>query len=930
MAFNKAKALQEAEKLVGQGKTSLAIREYLQIIEKDPSDLILRNTVGDLYVREKNIPEALKHFNTLADHYTREGFTVKAIAIYKKISKADPNAVEPLLKLGELYLIQGLGREAREQYAQAADVFLKKNRSDKALEVFRKIVHIDPENLRHRTRLAEFCEQLGQKADAMQAYLEMARIALRRGEPSAAEVALKKAASLDPKNSQVHLLMARLALVAQRPEGVEKIIEAAPELKGQPAALELLLEAYLATHNLEAAEKLVLDVYRANPADFAPLSSFAALCVEKGDLDAALKPMTEVAEGLIAQKNTGPLMDTLRQIWGKSPNHIPTLELLYKVCERTADEFTLPEVLEALGHAYVQSGQLEKAETIYGTMVKREPENEHYRGLLKQVLQKQGKEYVAPSPEGLLSGEIALTPEVETLRSDVPAAPSVDAEQAAVVKEALENSDLFARYGLVDKAVAELEKVLSFYPEQVDIYERILEIWQRTQPARAGEAAQELARIFARRGDHASARRYEEMARRYAAPSAGVAEPGKLRAPEFDLSTEIPLDAEPPAGVAREPAQPPPGEVPSDQALPPLERGGEPPRATGTEDFSLSDEFTGSSAPTQSSAAEREVFPFNYEGARAEIDFYVEQGFEKEAYRAIEALEEEFPENLQVAELRDRVEDRFGGGRRPRKAPRPAPMEEGSWAAPSKGAVKERKLAPSAPEPIAAWPGTEVAPPRPLRDLEGVPVEGSPSMAKPSAAGPEMLNTLANDVASGLGAVETVLPPPSSQAEAQSPPAKGVGTGADSATPLSSLLEELGEPAKAQTAQDDPETHYNLGVAFREMGLLDEAIGEFQKVAKGTQKDKFPPHFLQACTLLASSFMDKKMPAIATKWYLRALEMPDLDEEARLALQYDLGMAYEQAGDTRTALEKFTEVYSQNIDYRNVAEKIRLLQQKVS
>lgn len=144
------------------------------------------------------------------------------------------------------------------------------------------------------------------------------------------------------------------------------------------------------------------------------------------------------------------------------------------------------------------------------------------------------------------------------------------------------------------------------------------------------------------------------------------------------------------------------------------------------------------------------------------------------------------------------------------------------------------------------------------------------------------------------------------------------------------MLDELGEGAGAEEGAADTETHYNLGVAFREMNLLDEAIGEFQKVVKGAKKDNLPPNFLQSCSLLALCFMEKNMPAIAVKWYLRALETPGLGEEAILSLQYDLGVAYEQAGDVRTALEKFTEVYSQNIDFRDVADKIRQLQQKVS
>ena len=54
MAFNKAKALQEAEKLVIQGKISQAIKRYFDILDRDPSDLILLNTIGDLYIRDRN------------------------------------------------------------------------------------------------------------------------------------------------------------------------------------------------------------------------------------------------------------------------------------------------------------------------------------------------------------------------------------------------------------------------------------------------------------------------------------------------------------------------------------------------------------------------------------------------------------------------------------------------------------------------------------------------------------------------------------------------------------------------------------------------------------------------------------------------------------------------------------------------------------
>jgi tetratricopeptide (TPR) repeat protein len=186
----------------------------------------------------------------------------------------------------------------------------------------------------------------------------------------------------------------------------------------------------------------------------------------------------------------------------------------------------------------------------------------------------------------------------------------------------------------------------------------------------------------------------------------------------------------------------------------------------------------------------------------------------------------------------------------------------------------------------------------------------------------DLLGDLAGDLASSLDGLVA-----SGQNLPTTPPAVGVDQ-AQGVEQLSSLLAELEESDAAVGARDDPETHYNLGVAFREMGLLDEAIGEFQKVVKGAGKGNYPPHFLQACSLLAICFMEKAMPAIAIRWYLRALETPGLDEEALMALQYDLGVAYERAGDTRSALERFTEVYSQNIDFREVADKIRQLQPK--
>ena len=139
---------------------------------------------------------------------------------------------------------------------------------------------------------------------------------------------------------------------------------------------------------------------------------------------------------------------------------------------------------------------------------------------------------------------------------------------------------------------------------------------------------------------------------------------------------------------------------------------------------------------------------------------------------------------------------------------------------------------------------------------------------------------------------------------------------------LSDLQEETAEPAEAE---EDPETHYNLGIAFKEMGLLDEAIGELQKVCRAIDKGHAFSQPIQAYTWLAQCLVDKGAPEAAVRWYQKALKIPALDDSSRCAIYYDLAAAYEAFGDTKSALANFMEVYGSNIDFRDVASRIRIL-----
>ena len=89
MATKRDKVIADAEKLVAKGKIEPAIKEYERLLDDNPNDVNTLNRIGDLWVRINRNDEAVKTFGRIADFYAKDGFFLKAIAIYKKINKLD-------------------------------------------------------------------------------------------------------------------------------------------------------------------------------------------------------------------------------------------------------------------------------------------------------------------------------------------------------------------------------------------------------------------------------------------------------------------------------------------------------------------------------------------------------------------------------------------------------------------------------------------------------------------------------------------------------------------------------------------------------------------------------------------------------------------------------------------------------------------------
>jgi tetratricopeptide (TPR) repeat protein len=136
---------------------------------------------------------------------------------------------------------------------------------------------------------------------------------------------------------------------------------------------------------------------------------------------------------------------------------------------------------------------------------------------------------------------------------------------------------------------------------------------------------------------------------------------------------------------------------------------------------------------------------------------------------------------------------------------------------------------------------------------------------------------------------------------------------------LEEIFRDFKKGVEQQLSPEDFETHYNLGIAYKEMGLTDEAIGEFQLAAKD------PLHAVECCAMLGLCFLEKGLPQLAVKWYRKGLETIGIKEDDRLGIQYALAGVQEQVGDREGAYRTYLEIFGSSAGYRDVPDRLKEL-----
>ncbi len=1051
--FNKQKVLSAAEKYVQQGKLQNAISEYEKILKADAKDLTVLNTVGDLYSRLGEADKATECFKSVGDAYAAQGFTVKGIAMYKKIAKLKPS-LESVLKLAELYTQQGLFNDARAQYLQVAEEFLRAGELEQSVRIFQKILEMDPENVAMRVRLAEVYIRLGKKTDAWQIFSAAAENLRSRGSRSGAEEILQRMLSLDPGNSYALLLRGRNALEAGDAAAAIPFYEKVADIENHPDGLRDLLKAYLQTGRVADAGRLAEKLLSAHN-DLDAMFSYIEALVQNGGHEEALQVIDQQSDRLLAD-NSAKVLETLRTIVGHVSGNAPALEKLLELFHKAGDQSHINEVNELLAHACVQSGDLARARDLYQNLAEQEPQNPMHMQNYQQVVGMMG----GSTGSKLLTMEegIVLVEELEATAPpvDQPYSPEV----AAALRSALTDTELFVSYNMPDKALGPLMAVLPIAPNDVRLNQRLAALHTRAERfADAAICCRTLQSVYEQVGLSEEAARYGDLAQR--SQERAASSPARFSTPAV---ADAPLPAWPgaPDGEGPALAQDPEFEMHVHPELA-VHESGEVPEAeieagqpAGEIDLSeewdgaLSGQVSAQAIPVEETLNEAELEPAVEEVSAdnrdavtetiEEIRFYLEHSMADQARAAFVKLRSQTADDKQLAAIEAEIE----------AAATPAEIAETEVAEietvdePAEAAVPVEtgnELEPVGahepePEPVAPTPlhqmvaeldsslgdgflpetvaqeiehdqapvahaatdpalvghlefmaGPKAAPQQPpveaaasgvlgefvadleesLGDgfLEQAPVPQSDHQAasppafhaqpavqaapKPAPAQP--VRHMAASAVSGPGSAPPVAPappiaaPPAAAASAAALQPAVTSTFRTSVRPVPATIAPAGKAEVAAsvdladmfgeirheleeevgTSDEDPETHYNLGVAFREMGLLDEAIGELQKVCQAVERGNPFPQVMQTYTWLAQCFLDKGVPEAAIRWYEKALKLPNLDEETRMALHYELASSYETAQDKTTALRYFMEVYGSNIDYRDVGERINAL-----
>ncbi len=378
MAPDKKEAtLERARKLTDSGQYAEAIEAWRQLLDDSPNDANVYNTIGDLASKSNANAEAIDAYNKAARFFLQEGFHLKAIAVYKKVLKLEPDRAEIYTLLGDLNVVRGLMNNAVADYLSSAKLFLKAGKTMNALTLFRKIAKVDPQNMDVRLRVAELCLKEKLKDVAIEEFLCVGKEYQRQGRANEARTLYAKILGLVPGHAEARR---RLDTPYQPALGEPK--PAAPEL-GEMTVADVVQE-----ETVEGGIELSL-----------PESTLSAPLQPAPGAEGAPGSLTEARRLLV----NGDLAEAERMVRtllledSDQPEYLAILGLVYLKKGQVSPAY---DILYPIAKAWLTKGRPDEASELIDAYLMAEPDDSDFLQLKVRVTQVPAVEKTErPSPK---------------------------------------------------------------------------------------------------------------------------------------------------------------------------------------------------------------------------------------------------------------------------------------------------------------------------------------------------------------------------------------------------------------------------------------------------------------------------------------------------------------------------------------------------
>jgi tetratricopeptide (TPR) repeat protein len=812
---DKTSLIKEAQKYLAKGQLDKAIATWEKIVLEYP-DGSNYNFIGDLYLKKGDRKSSVESFLKAAHFFREEGFSLKALALFKKVLNISPANAAALYALGELSEEKELVTDAIKYYLATADSLAKEGKKDELFDIYSRILSLSPSNIPLRIKVAEILFKQGLISDAAKEYLAIAGIYESKGDFQKSEEYCRKAIDMQPLNKDAVIGLSYLYEKAgKRDKAAEVMKEATVLFHENIEVLSRAAEVSLAVNDTLNAKNFLTKINELDPDNAKSRGLLGEIYLEEGSPEMAWAEYRFIIDWMIREKRYDEAVGLFERFRDIDP--LETGMGLVSLHKQLGNEPKIIEELVSLGDIYQGKGMLDDALSCFGEALEREPGNDFVR---KRIADLKGEplEDITDAASVIESAEGA-----EPAGTDKSGHISVKAEKT--LDEIFTEADIFIRYGLLNEAQELMEGLRLKVPENMDLHLRLKNIYAELDDKES--AVTEciiLSELYKRNGDRENAE--------------------KILREGYEISPEDPRLAEKGLTCLLEPTS----------------------LASGS-----TAEFPGASS------GEPDLVE-DHDEELAEADFYARQGLIQEALKILLKLQTRFPDNRDIAERLFSLE---GGAGISYAQELPEAMgQEQSYEA-----SQEDKA------PIETVPGGEA------RGKEEPEEKPEPE--------PEQ-----KDYEGFLSEQEIV------EAQEMAEPALD--------DDVMEIFQEFKKGLEDQLEDEDSETHYNLGIAYKEMGLVDDAIKEFQ-TARNDKK-----RFLQSSSMLGVCYMEKGLYSLAIDVLSKILESRTEQDESHWSIKYDLAEAYEKNNNLREALDLYTEVYGWNAKFRNASEKIGVLKTQMA